>query len=305
MIDNTEKIYRSVNDYKVEMTISVSVPAFRMPKKKYKVFFKQPNKVKIKSRGFGILPRTGMFTSPIENFNNLTDIKITKDSKKLGKDKIMMVGNVIVDNDPPAVVSANVSGANLIDITFNESVSVTALDINNYDLIFAGAQKNLGIAGLTIVIINNKLLYETNNELLPMFDYSAHAEESSMLNTSPVFSWYVSGLVFDWIHDQGGLEMMAKINQEKSSLLYNYLDQSSFYSNPVSKPYRSWMNIPFILTRDDLDKQFIQSAEEEGLFNLKGHRTVGGMRASVYNAMPIEGIKKLITFMDYFAKLHE
>ncbi len=187
----------------------------------------------------------------------------------------------------------------------SSTIASRPLDINNYDLIFAGAQKNLGIAGLTIVIINNKLLYETNNELLPMFDYSAHAEESSMLNTSPVFSWYVSGLVFDWIHDQGGLEMMAKINQEKSSLLYNYLDQSSFYSNPVSKPYRSWMNIPFILTRDDLDKQFIQSAEEEGLFNLKGHRTVGGMRASVYNAMPIEGIKKLITFMDYFAKLHE
>jgi len=98
MIDNTEKMYRSVNDYKVEMTISVSVPAFRMPKKKYKVFFKQPNKVKIKSRGFGILPRTGMFTSPIENFNNLTDIKINKGSVRLGENKIMMVGNVIVDS---------------------------------------------------------------------------------------------------------------------------------------------------------------------------------------------------------------
>tara|TARA_S200000501_G_scaffold379024_1_gene446656 strand:+ start:44454 stop:45104 length:651 start_codon:yes stop_codon:yes gene_type:complete len=98
MIDNTEKMYRSVNDYKVEMTISVSVPAFRMPKKKYKVFFKQPNKVKIKSRGFGILPRTGMFTSPIENFNNLTDIKINKGTVRLGENKIMMVGNVIVDS---------------------------------------------------------------------------------------------------------------------------------------------------------------------------------------------------------------
>ena len=98
---------------------------------------------------------------------------------------------------------------------------------------------------------------------------------------------------------------MGKVNMEKSSLLYDYIDQSSFYSNPVCKPYRSWMNIPFILARDDLENDFIQNAEDEGLFNLKGHRTVGGMRASVYNAMPIEGIEKLITFMDDFAKLHE
>ena len=179
------------------------------------------------------------------------------------------------------------------------------LQDNKYDLVFAGAQKNLGIAGLTILIIKNKLLSDCNKELLPMFDYSAHAEEASMLNTSPVFSWYVSGLIFDWITEQGGVAMMGKVNKEKSSLLYNYIDESSFYSNPVSKPYRSWMNIPFILARDDLENDFIQSAEDEGLFNLKGHRTVGGMRASVYNAMPIEGIKKLIAFMDDFAKLHE
>tara|TARA_Y100001970_G_scaffold289971_1_gene421988 strand:+ start:2462 stop:3538 length:1077 start_codon:yes stop_codon:yes gene_type:complete len=187
----------------------------------------------------------------------------------------------------------------------SSTIASRPIDVKQYDLIFAGAQKNLGIAGLTILIVKNNLLFEANKDLLPMFEYSAHAKEASMLNTSPVFSWYVSGLVFDWILDQGGLEMMAKFNKEKSSLLYNYLDQSSFYSNPVSKPYRSWMNIPFILARDDLEKKFIQSAEEEGLFNLKGHRTVGGMRASVYNAMPIEGIKKLITFMDEFAKLHE
>ncbi len=138
-----------------------------------------------------------------------------------------------------------------------------------------------------------------------MFDYSAHAEEASMLNTSPVFSWYVSGLVFDWIAEQGGVEAMGKLNKKKSTLLYDYIDQSSFYSNPVSKSYRSWMNIPFILARKELEDKFNQSAEDVGLFNLKGHRTVGGMRASVYNAMPIEGIKKLITFMDEFAKLHE
>jgi phosphoserine aminotransferase len=141
--------------------------------------------------------------------------------------------------------------------------------------------------------------------LLPILDYSKHADDASMLNTSPVFAWYVSGLIFDWIRDQGGVEKMAELNQEKSGLLYNFIDQSSFYSNPVSCSYRSWMNIPFILSRNDLDDEFIKSAEDSGLLNLKGHRTVGGMRASVYNAMPIEGVKKLIAFMDEFAKLHE
>ncbi len=187
----------------------------------------------------------------------------------------------------------------------SSTIASRPIDIHKYDLIFAGAQKNLGIAGLTIVIVKNELLSDSNNELLPMFDYSAHAQEASMLNTSPVFSWYVSGLIFDWIAEQGGVDKMAHVNREKSSLLYNYLDQSNFYSNPVSKPYRSWMNIPFLLSRDDLQDKFVQCAEDEGLFNLKGHRTVGGMRASVYNAMPIEGVKKLIAFMDEFAKLHE
>ena len=187
----------------------------------------------------------------------------------------------------------------------SSTIASRPIDLQNYDLIFAGAQKNLGIAGLTIVIVKNRLLSNSDNELLPMFDYSAHAEEASMLNTSPVFSWYVSGLVFDWIAEQGGVEAMGKLNKKKSTLLYDYIDQSSFYSNPVSKSYRSWMNIPFILARKELEDKFNQSAEDVGLFNLKGHRTVGGMRASVYNAMPIEGIKRLISFMDEFAKLHE
>ena len=198
-----------------------------------------------------------------------------------------------IDNDSPVICD------------MSSTIASRPIDIDKYDLIFAGAQKNLGIAGLTIIIVKNKLLSDSSKQLLPMFDYSAHAEEASMLNTSPVFSWYVSGLVFDWITEQGGVEKMAKLNKEKSDLLYNYIDRSSIYSNPVSKPYRSWMNIPFILARHDLEDKFIQSAEEEGLYNLKGHRTVGGMRASVYNAMPIEGIKKLIAFMDEFAKLHE
>ena len=187
----------------------------------------------------------------------------------------------------------------------SSTIASRPIDINKYDLIFAGAQKNLGIAGVTIVIAKKTLLSEVNHELLPMLDYSVHADEASMLNTSPVFAWYVSGLIFDWIREQGGVERMSQLNQEKSSLLYNYIDQSNFYSNPIAHRYRSWMNIPFILNREDLDDEFLRSAEDEGLLNLKGHRTVGGMRASVYNAMPIEGIKKLIAFMDEFSKLHE
>jgi phosphoserine aminotransferase len=187
----------------------------------------------------------------------------------------------------------------------SSTIASRPIDINKYDLIFAGAQKNLGIAGVTILIIKKNLLSRVNKGLLPILDYSRHADDASMLNTSPVFAWYVSGLIFDWIRDQGGVEKMAELNQEKSGLLYNFIDQSSFYSNPVSRSYRSWMNIPFILSRNDLDDEFIKSAEDSGLLNLKGHRTVGGMRASVYNAMPIEGVKKLIAFMDEFAKLHE
>ena len=187
----------------------------------------------------------------------------------------------------------------------SSTIASRPIDISKYDLIFAGAQKNLGIAGVTILIIKKNLLSKANKGLLPILDYSKHDDDSSMLNTSPVFAWYMSGLVFDWIRDEGGVEKMGQLNLEKSSLLYDFIDQSSFYTNPVSQSYRSWMNIPFILNRKDLDDEFIQSANDSGLLNLKGHRTVGGMRASVYNAMPIEGIKKLIAFMDEFAKLHE
>ena len=144
------------------------------------------------------------------------------------------------------------------------------------------------------------LLSRVNKGLLPILDYSKHADDSSMLNTSPVFAWYVAGLVFKWILDKGGVSAMGKANQKKAKLLYEYIDKSNLYSNPVDKKYRSWMNIPFILSASSLDERFLNEANKEGLKNLKGHRTVGGMRASVYNAMPIEGVKKLIDFMDYF-----
>ena len=174
------------------------------------------------------------------------------------------------------------------------------IEVSDFDLIFAGAQKNLGIAGLTIVIIKNELMKQKTEHLNPIMRYEDHAKDKSMLNTSPVFSWYAAGLVFDWIEEQGGLEVMAQINQKKSQLLYEYIDNSDLYKNPVSKKYRSWVNIPFILKDNTLDHIFLSQAEKSGLYNLKGHRTVGGMRASVYNAMPVEGVEMLITFMKDF-----
>jgi len=174
------------------------------------------------------------------------------------------------------------------------------IEVSDFDLIFAGAQKNLGIAGLTIVIIKKELMNEKAEHLNPIMRYKDHAKDKSMLNTSPVFAWYAAGLVFDWIEEQGGLEVMAQINQKKSQLLYEYIDNSNLYKNPVSKKYRSWVNIPFILKDNILDPIFLSQAEKSGLYNLKGHRTVGGMRASVYNAMPVEGVEMLITFMKDF-----
>ncbi len=174
------------------------------------------------------------------------------------------------------------------------------ININDFDLIFAGAQKNLGIAGLTIVIVKKELINGKAKHLPPLLRYEAHSLDNSMLNTSPVFAWYVAGLVFEWIIAQGGLELMSELNQEKSSLLYDFIDSSQLYKNAVDTKYRSWVNIPFTITSNNLDERFLNEAKCEGLMNLKGHRTVGGMRASVYNAMPIEGVQKLITFMKDF-----
>ena len=174
------------------------------------------------------------------------------------------------------------------------------ININDFDLIFAGAQKNLGIAGLTIVIVKKELINGKAKHLPPLLRYESHSLDNSMLNTSPVFAWYVAGLVFEWIIVQGGLELMAELNQEKSSLLYDFIDNSKLYKNAVDPKYRSWVNIPFTITSNNLDERFLNEAKCEGLMNLKGHRTLGGMRASVYNAMPIEGVKKLIAFMENF-----
>jgi phosphoserine aminotransferase len=171
-------------------------------------------------------------------------------------------------------------------------------------MIYAGAQKNIGPAGLTICIIKNDFLNQATSELPGMLQYAKHAEADSMFNTPPTFAWYLSGKVFAWLKDRGGLESMGEINKLKASKLYDFIDQSDFYSNPVSRENRSIMNVPFLLANSELDSEFLHEAENAGLLNLKGHRSVGGMRASIYNATPIEAVDALINFMGDFQSKH-
>lgn len=176
------------------------------------------------------------------------------------------------------------------------------IDVSKYGLIYAGAQKNIGPAGITIVIVRKDLIKEPITGTPAMFSYQTHAKAKSMYNTPPTYSWYISGLVFAWIKAGGGLEAMAKINKRKAEKLYSAIDSSDFYTNPVEPGCRSWMNVPFMIASPDLDNKFLEKARESGLLTLKGHRSVGGMRASIYNAMPEEGVDSLIEFMAEFEK---
>lgn len=178
------------------------------------------------------------------------------------------------------------------------------LDVSRYGVIYAGAQKNVGPAGLTIVIVRDDLLGNPLPGTPAMFDYKVHADNDSMYNTPPTYAWYIAGLVFRWLKDLGGLTAMAKLNQRKAALLYEAIDRSGFYKNPVDPAYRSWMNVPFTLPDPALDKTFLAEAKAAGLVTLSGHRSVGGMRASIYNAMPEEGVRALAAFMDDFQRRH-
>lgn len=178
------------------------------------------------------------------------------------------------------------------------------IDVSKFGMIYAGAQKNIGPSGLVIVIIRKALLDRAPATVPPILKYSAHAEQGSMLNTPATFSWYVAGQVFAWLKRHGGLAKMAQVNERKAGRLYAAIDGSGFYRNPVAKAHRSWMNVPFTLPREELDAEFLKEAERAGLSGLKGHRSVGGMRASIYNAMSEEGVIALIDFMADFQKRH-
>jgi len=179
-----------------------------------------------------------------------------------------------------------------------------SVEVAKYGLIYGGAQKNIGPAGLTIVIVREDLLGGALPITPSAFDYTLQAEADSMLNTPPTYAIYIAGLVFRWIKDQGGLPAIEAKNRAKAALLYDYLDSTSFYASPVAKSDRSLMNVPFKLADDSLDKAFLKGAEERRMLQLKGHRSVGGMRASIYNAMPIEGVRALVDYMKDFEASH-
>jgi phosphoserine aminotransferase len=177
------------------------------------------------------------------------------------------------------------------------------LDVGKFGILFAGAQKNLGIAGVTVVIIRDDLVGHAPPWTPVMLRYETHADEGSMYNTPPCYAIYIMGLILEWIEQEGGLDVITRRNREKAALLYDYLDKSALFHPVVQPPFRSLMNIPFVTGIDALDKSFLAAAENAGLVNLAGHRLVGGLRASVYNAMPVAGVEKLVNFMrDFEAK---
>jgi phosphoserine aminotransferase len=176
------------------------------------------------------------------------------------------------------------------------------LDVSRFGVIYAGAQKNIGPAGLVVVIVREDLLGHARADLPTVFDWQAMAADGSMLNTPATYSWYVAGAVFQWIKRQGGLAAMERHNRAKAEKLYAAIDGSGFYRNPVALDARSWMNVPFTLPSDELDKLFLEGAKAAGLVALAGHRSVGGMRASIYNAMPMAGVEALVQYMAEFQR---
>lgn len=198
----------------------------------------------------------------------------------------------------------NTKGKNLV-ADVSSCILSEPVEVSRYGMLYGGAQKNIGPAGVVIAVIREDLIDE---DVLPgtptMLRYHVHADNGSMYNTPPAYGIYICGLVFQWLLEQGGLEAMGQRNREKAAVLYDFLDSSRLFWGTVEKKDRSLMNVPFITGSDELDAQFVAEAAQAGLVNLKGHRTVGGMRASIYNAMPRQGVEKLVQFMDRFEQTH-
>lgn len=188
----------------------------------------------------------------------------------------------------------------IADMTSN--ILTKPIAFEHYGLVYASAQKNLGIAGITVVIVRKELLGKAHPMTPSMLDYTVYHQSQSLFNTPPMFCWYVLGLMLKWTQQSGDIEKLRMLCEKKSSLIYDLIDNSSFYTNPVNKAHRSRLNIPFRLPNEKVESLFIQQANEQGLKQLKGHKIVGGCRASIYNAMPLEGVKALVTFMQDFEK---
>ncbi len=187
---------------------------------------------------------------------------------------------------------------------FSSSILSRPVDVSRFGLIYGGAQKNIGPSGICVVIVRDDLIGRARATTPSIWNYKEMAATDSMSNTPPTFGWYIAGLVFKWLKQNGGLAAMGERNRLKAAKLYAAIDGSGFYSNPVPVPFRSWMNVPFTLAKPELDKTFLTEATAAGLANLEGHRSVGGMRASIYNAMPPEGVDALIAFMQEFQRRH-
>ena len=195
-------------------------------------------------------------------------------------------------------------GSRLLVADMSSSILSQEIDVNKYGIIYGGAQKNIGPAGLTIVIVRKDLLQRAGQNISPVFNYKAMDAAGSMSNTPPTFTWYVAGKVFKWLKAQGGVAGIGALNAQKAQLLYSAIDNSDFYANPVDINARSRMNVPFTLANPELDASYLELAGKANLSNLKGHRSVGGMRASIYNPMPLAGVQALVDFMAEFEKLH-
>ncbi len=229
-------------------------------------------------------------------FNYIPDL----DTSKFSKDADYF--HITLNNTIYGTRFTNLPEVGDIPLVADMSSSILSeqIDITKFGLLYAGAQKNLGPAGVTVVIIRNDLIGHEPANTPSMLSYAIHAKEKSMFNTPPTYAIYVMGLVFKWMLERGGVVEMQKTNEKKAEMLYSYLDSSKLFRGTVVKKDRSLMNIPFVLPTEELNDKFIKLAKQAGFVNLKGHRTVGGMRASIYNAMPVEGVKALVDFMQKF-----
>ncbi|WP_189468190.1 3-phosphoserine/phosphohydroxythreonine transaminase [Litchfieldella qijiaojingensis] len=223
------------------------------------------------------------------------EIQLSSDAAYLHYTANETIGGLEFDYIPEAAVP--------VTCDMSSSILSGPLDVSRFGVIYAGAQKNIGPAGLVLVIVRDDLLDQARPDIPTMFNYKLMAEQGSMVNTPATYSWYLAGLVFDWLkNDIGGLEAMRAINERKATKLYAAIDASGLYSNPIAPRNRSRMNVPFVLADERLNQPFLEEADAAGLLNLKGHRSVGGMRASLYNAVPEEGVDALISFMADFEK---
>ena len=237
-------------------------------------------------------------SSEVANFNHVPSIDSWKESAAA---YFHYVANETIQGN--ALHQAPITQAPLI-ADMSSVILSEPIDVSKFSMIYAGAQKNIGPAGLTICIIKDEFLATASESLPGMLQYSKHAASDSMFNTPPTFSWYLAGKVFSWLKSNGGLEAIAKVNHTKATSLYQFIDASDFYSNPVIHENRSIMNVPFLLRDSDMDAQFLNDAQQAGLLNLKGHRSIGGMRASIYNATPLAAIEALMEFMREFELKH-